>query len=228
MSGSMEFSEQIARLVREVRAESNDSEAALRAITKAAVTSVPGAEYASITMVTDGEIETPVMVGDIAGASDELQQRYGEGPCIRAAVDDATIWISDMRNETRWPKFSVAAAELGISSMICFCLYIEGSDFGALNLHSTRIDAFDDEARMLGQLFAAHAATVYSAVREKEQLRIALGSRDIIGQAKGMIMERYRLDADAAFRLLARLSQDANTKLVDVAAQIVIAGPDGD
>ena len=74
-------------------------------------------------------------------------------------------------------------------------------------------------------MFAAHAATAFGAVREKEQLRAALTSRDLIGQAKGMLMERYQIDATAAFSLLARLSQDSNTKLVEIAAQIIEAGP---
>ena len=123
-------------------------------------------------------------------------------------------------------RFAAAAADIGIRSMACFFLYIDGDDFGALNLHSTRPHAFPTEARQLGELFAAHAATAFGAIREKQQLRAALSSRDIIGQAKGMIMERYKLDATEAFALLARLSQDTNTKLVDVAAQIVVAGPE--
>lgn len=216
---------EVAQTVRQLQAESIDTDTVLRGITKAAVETVDGAEYASVTLVTCGRIETPVMVGDLAGQSDELQAQLGEGPCVRSAVDDVTVWVDDMRTETRWPAFAPAAADLGILSMVCFCLYIDGNDFGALNLHSPQPHAFDEDGRAVGRLFAAHAATAFSAVREKEQLRTALGSRDLIGQAKGMLMERYRLDADAAFSLLARLSQDTNTKLVDVARQVIDAGP---
>ncbi|WAC57803.1 GAF and ANTAR domain-containing protein [Gordonia sp. SL306] len=216
----------MAEIVRELRMESTDTESVLRGISKTAVGSVPGAEYASVTMVTKGQIETPVIVGDLAGKSDAVQRELNEGPCVRSAVDDVTIIIDDMSREQRWPRFAPAASELGIGSMVCLCLYIDGRDFGALNLISTATHAFGPESVSVGELFAAHCATAFSAVREKEQLRAALSSRDIIGQAKGMIMERYRIDADEAFRLLSRLSQDGNIKLVEVATRIVESGPE--
>lgn len=228
MTELADFGAQMTRIAGEMRRESDDTEAALRSMTKFAVDAIPGAEYATVTLVANGTIETPVMVGDLGGQADNLQRELGEGPCIRAAVSDLTVWIDDMRTETRWPNFAAAAADLGIRSMACFYLYIDGDDSAALNLHSTEPAAFTAEARQLGELFAAHAATAFGAIQEKQQLRAALGSRDIIGQAKGMIMERYRLDADEAFALLARLSQDTNTKLVEVATQIVEAGPEGD
>lgn len=226
MTDLADFGAQMTRIAGEMRRESDDTEAALRSMTKFAVDAIPGAEYATVTLVANGTIETPVMVGDLGGQADNLQRELGEGPCIRAAVSDLTVWIDDMRTETRWPNFAAAAADLGIRSMACFYLYIDGDDSAALNLHSTEPAAFTAEARQLGELFAAHAATAFGAIQEKQQLRAALGSRDIIGQAKGMIMERYKLDAGEAFALLARLSQDTNTKLVDVAVQIVEAGPE--
>ncbi|MEE3852247.1 GAF and ANTAR domain-containing protein [Gordonia sp. LSe1-13] len=222
---NQEQTTRMAEIVRELRIEGDDSDAILRRISKAAVASVPGSEYASVTLVTGGQIETPVVVGDLAGKSDALQREFSEGPCVRSAVDDTTIIIDDMRHESRWPRYAAAATELGIASMACFCLYIDGHDFGALNLLSTTTHAFDPDALAVGQLFAAHCASAFSAVREKDQLLTALSSRDIIGQAKGMIMERYRVDADEAFRLLARLSQESNTKLATVARQIIEAGP---
>ncbi|ASR01015.1 GAF and ANTAR domain-containing protein [Gordonia rubripertincta] len=226
MTQLSDFGAQMTRIAGEIRKQSDDTEAAVRSMTKYAVDAIPGAEYASVTLVSDGIVETPVIIGDLGGEADELQRKLGEGPCIRAAVNDVTVWIDDMHADERWPRFAAAAADIGIRSMACFFLYIDGDDFGALNLHSTRPHAFPTEARQLGELFAAHAATAFGAIREKQQLRAALSSRDIIGQAKGMIMERYKLDATEAFALLARLSQDTNTKLVDVAAQIVVAGPE--
>ncbi|MGV9709704.1 GAF and ANTAR domain-containing protein [Gordonia sp. NPDC003424] len=223
---TVDISVRMAGLVRDLHIESGDTEAMLRGMSKAAVSTVPGAEYASVTLVTKGRIETPVMIGDLAGRCDDLQRELVEGPCLRAALDDSTIHIIDMTHEPRWPRFAPAAADLGISSMVCFCLYIDGKDSAALNLHSTRPSAFDEDARALGGLFAAHCATAFATVREREQLRSALTTRDIIGQAKGMLMERYAIDADAAFALLARLSQETNTKLVAVAEQLVLAGPD--
>ncbi|WP_238420832.1 GAF and ANTAR domain-containing protein [Gordonia sp. 'Campus'] len=226
MTELADFGAQMTRIAGEMRKESDDTEAALRSMIKFAVDAVPGAEYATVTLVTDNTVETPVMVGDLGGEADRLQRELGEGPCLRAAVGVSTVCIDDMTEESRWPAFAASASALGIRSMACFYLYIDGDDSAALNLHSTETHAFTDEALLLGELFAAHAATAFGAVKEKQQLRAALGTRDIIGQAKGMIMERYRLDAAEAFALLARLSQDTNTKLVDVAAQIVEAGPE--
>ncbi|AFR46864.1 GAF and ANTAR domain-containing protein [Gordonia sp. KTR9] len=226
MTELADFGAQMTRIAGEMRKESDDTEAALRSMTKFAVDAIPGAEYATVTLVSEDTVETPVMVGDLGGEADRLQRELGEGPCLRAAVGVLTVCIHDMRTEPRWPAFASAAAELGIRSMACFYLYIDGDNSGALNLHSTVANAFTMESLQLGELFAAHAATALGAVQEKEQLRTALSSRDIIGQAKGMIMERYRLGANEAFALLARLSQDTNTKLVDVAVQIVEAGPE--
>lgn len=224
---STALSAQMADVARLLRSESKDTESVLHAISKSAVESVPGAEYASVTLVTGkGQVQTPVMIGDLAGKSDELQQELGEGPCIRSALSEETVRIDDMATDTRWPAFAAGAIELGIKSMICFCLYIENENFGALNLHSSTPNSFDDESVSIGSLFAAHAAIAFSAVRERDQIRAALTNRDIIGQAKGMIMERYGLDPDESFRLLARLSQDANVKLAEIALQVVTAGPD--
>ncbi|MYR07505.1 ANTAR domain-containing protein [Gordonia sp. SID5947] len=216
----------MAEIVRELRAESSDTESVLRGISNTAVGSVPGTDYASVTLVTANRIETPVAVGDLADKSDALQRELNEGPCVRSAVDAETIVIDDMSDDERWPRFAASAHELGIASMACFCLYVDGRDFGALNLISTTPHVFDKDAISVGELFAAHCATAFSAVREKEQLRAALSSRDIIGQAKGMIMERYKINADEAFRLMARLSQDGNIKLVEVATRIVDSGPE--
>ncbi|WP_299570550.1 GAF and ANTAR domain-containing protein [uncultured Williamsia sp.] len=216
----------MADLARRLRSESRDTETILRAICAAAVESIPSAEYASITLVENrSTITSPVLIGNLAADSDRLQAELHEGPCVTSALQSDTVVIDDMRSDDRWPRFSAAAADLGIRSMLCFCLYVEGDSFGALNLHSTRVNAFDDESRSIGSLFAAHAAIAFSSVREKEQIRSALTNRDVIGQAKGMLMERYSLSADDAFQLLARLSQDSNTKLADVALQVVEAGP---
>ncbi len=220
------LSAQMADLARRLRSESRDTDSILRAITVAAVDSIPNAEYASITLVEARfSITSPVLIGDLAAESDRLQAELQEGPCVTSALQADTVVIDDMRTDDRWPRFSAAAAELGIRSMLCFCLYVEGDNFGALNLHSTTENAFDAESQSIGSLFAAHAAIAFSSVREKEQIRSALTNRDIIGQAKGMLMERYSLSADDAFQLLARLSQDSNTKLADVALQLVEAGP---
>ncbi|SIR61064.1 GAF and ANTAR domain-containing protein [Williamsia sterculiae] len=216
----------MASVARLLRQESRDSPTILRAISASAVQSIPGAEYASVTLVgDDSELASSAIVGDLAAESDRLQAELNEGPCIRAALDSDTISIERMATETRWPEFSARAAEIGIGSMLCFCLYVEGDNFASLNLHSSATEAFDDDSRSVGGLFAAHAAIALSTVREKERVRASLTQRDLIGQAKGMIMERFRLGHSDAFELLARLSRERGVTLSAVAAQIIEAGP---
>jgi hypothetical protein len=104
-----------------------------------------------------------------------------------------------------------------------FQLFIDGTSIGALNVFAERPNAFDEGTRRLGSLFATHVALVWGGARRESQFQAALASRDIIGQAKGMIMERYTMDAGQAFDMLRQLSHDANVALAEVAAKIVDA-----
>ncbi|MDF0532555.1 GAF and ANTAR domain-containing protein [Tsukamurella sp. 8J] len=224
----LSLSERMGEIARRLRELSTSSERVLSAITEFAVGQVPGADFASVTLVdAKGQITSPVVVGDEAQRIDDLQQELGEGPCVGATFDDkTTIEVPDVATDARWPRFGRAASDAGVGSIECFCLYVQNDAYGTLNLMARDPHAFSAESSSIGSLFAVHAAVAFSAVREKEQIRAALTTRDVIGQAKGMIMERYKLDADGAFRLLARLSQDANVKLAEVAAQVIEAGPD--
>jgi len=105
--------------------------------------------------------------------------------------------------------------------MLAFQLYVEGDNLGALNLFSARADAFTDESEHIGLLFATHAAIAFAASRANDQMRQALLNRDLIGQAKGILMERFQVDADRAFLILTRASQETNIKVYDVAAELV-------
>jgi GAF domain-containing protein len=152
---------------------------------------------------------------------DELQMRYLEGPCVRAALAEIVVRTDDFRKETKWPNYSPKVVELGVLSGLSFKLYTSSQTAGALNLFSLRENAFDAEAESVGAVLAAHAAAAILASRQSEQLESALSTRDRIGQAKGIIMERYDVDDVAAFAMLRTLSQDSNTKLVDVAARVI-------
>lgn len=218
----IDLSRRLADVAMALRREHADPARVLEAITESAVTNVPAAEYASITTVLQGKfVHSAALIGDLAEKCDALQEQLGEGPCLESAIEQRTIRIDDMDSDERWPRFAHAASALGVRSMICFQLYVEGYNFGALNLHSSRAYAFGEDAESIGSLFAAHAAIAFSSAREEQQIRAALTSRDVIGQAKGMLMERYNLGAQAAFALLSKLSQDTNVKLADLANQVV-------
>ncbi|WP_234974376.1 GAF and ANTAR domain-containing protein [Williamsia sterculiae] len=222
-----DISRQLAALARRFREGGETTESSLAVIAEAGADSVPASQASSITLVDRaGVVQTPIFVGELARQADDLQRTLGEGPCIRSAMDLETVVIDDTTTDPRWPRFGPAVAELGVRSMVCCGLYVDNNGYGALNFHSRSPGAFDAESVSFAELFAAHAAVAFSAAKEAEQIRAALTNRDIIGQAKGMIMERYGLDSEAAFSLLARLSQDSNVKLYEVAQQVVEAGPD--
>ena len=135
-----------------------------------------------------------------------------------------SVRVDDVVVEDRWPMFIAATREqTSVRSSLSIQLYVETDDQGALNLYSTKPNTFSDELVTQALALGAHAAVGLSEVRRSEQFKAALSSRDIIGQAKGMIMERYKIDEHQAFGLLKRLSQDHNIPLADIARQLVAA-----
>ncbi|GAA4397875.1 GAF and ANTAR domain-containing protein [Tsukamurella soli] len=219
--------ERMGEIARRLREQSASSESLLSAMLRFAAEQVPGADDAGVILVDAmGQLSSPGAPDDVVLRIARIQQELGEGPCVHASFESTTIEVPDTGDEPRWPRFAAAAREAGVGSMLSLCLYVQNDTYGTLNLLARAPHSFTAESASIGSLFAVHAAVAFSAVREKEQIRAALTTRDIIGQAKGMIMERYKLDADGAFRLLARLSQDSNTKLAEVALQVIDAGPD--
>jgi len=194
----------------------------LRGVTEAVLELIPGAEYAGLLLLgRGGKYETLVPTDDLMYQLDEMQIRTGEGPCVEAAVDDLIVRTDDFECELRWPEYSPLVAKVGIRSALSFKLYTAQRNAGALNIFSTEVKAFDAEAEAIGSVLAAHAAAAIVASRQEEQLQSALSSRDLIGQAKGIIMERYQVDAVRAFEMLRELSQSENVKLVDIAKQVI-------
>ena len=168
-----------------------------------------------------GRFESVAGTSDLPHRLDELQMKFREGPCVQAALDDLIVRTDDFRTEQRWPSYSAAVVELGVLSGLSFKLYTSAQTAGALNLFSFKPNAFDAEAETIGAVLAAHAAAAILASRQGEQLESALSTRDRIGQAKGIIMERYDVDDIAAFEMLRKLSQDSNTRLTDVAQRVI-------
>nr|WP_232530700.1 GAF and ANTAR domain-containing protein [Microlunatus antarcticus] len=215
---------QLGRLARTLEAE-DDTAAMLDEVVAAAVRLIPGAEDASISLVVARrQISSPHRTGDLPGKVDAIQTATAEGPCLDAAYEHQTVRVPDMRHERRWPKFAREAYQAGAGSMLSFQLYVQGDTLGALNLYNRAAGAFDDESEEVGLLFAVHAAVAFADAQKLDHLDRAVASRDLIGQAKGMLMERYRIDGDGAFRVLARVSQSTNRPLRDVARQLVETG----
>jgi hypothetical protein len=197
----------------------------LYGIVAAAVGTVPGARYAGISAVEGRRaVRTVAGTDELVYRVDRVQYDTGEGPCLDALYDHRTVRLSDMAVEERWPQFTGRVAEFGVGSMLSFQLFVEQDNLGALNLYAPRAGAFDDGSEQVGLLFATHAAIAMAGAQRQEHLSMAMAVRDVIGQAKGILMERHKLTGDQAFRLLVRASQTTGTKLVEVAAYLVETG----
>jgi GAF domain-containing protein len=186
---------------------------------------VPGADDGSLslvaarrTMVTEAAFTT------FARTMDQLQEQTGEGPCLDAVYEQHTVLVADTAEDERWPQFNALACAGGVRSILALQLFVDGDNLGALNLYARRPQAFSEDAQHLGQMFASHAAMAYSTVRRQEQLRRAVTTREVIGQAQGILMERHRITADEAFGMLVLASQHNNVKLRDLAERLVRTG----
>ena len=129
-----------------------------------------------------------------------------------------------MNTETRWPEFTKQALELGVQSVISFQLFVEGDSMGALDVYGGKIKAFDAEAENTGLLLASHAAIAMAASRDITNLRLGMENRDVIGQAKGILMERFKIAPHEAFDLLVMASQSTHRKLREIADELAATG----
>lgn len=195
---------------------------ALRLIADSAVDTIPGVDEASVSVTTrDGRIDTLAPTHPLVLRADALQYSLGEGPCLEAALDEPMLHSLDLATDHRWPRYGPAAVELGFGSQLAFQFRADPHVRGALNLYSLRPYGIDPEVRPLGALFAGQLAVAMGWARHDETMHQALESRNLIGQAVGIVMERYRLDPDGAFAFLVRTSQTGNIKLRAVALGIV-------
>jgi GAF domain-containing protein len=191
-------------------------------VTAAARELIPGADTAGVLLVgKNGRFESLAGTSELPHRLDQLQMTFQEGPCVEAALDELIVRTEDFRSERRWPKYSPAVVEIGVLSGLSLKLYTADRTAGALNLFSFKPNAFDAEDETMGVILAAHAAAAILASRQGEQLESALSTRDRIGQAKGIVMERFGVDEVQAFDMLRRLSQDSNTRLADVAQRVI-------
>ena len=191
-------------------------------VTAAAMELIPGADTAGVLLIgKDGKWDSVANTSDLPHRLDELQMLFNEGPCVEAALDELIVRTDDFRSDNRWPKYAPAVVEIGVFSGLSFKLYTADRTAGALNLFSFKPNAFDAEDETTGVVLAAHAAAAILASRHGEQLQSALSTRDRIGQAKGIIMERFGVDDVRAFEMLRKLSQDSNTKLIEVAQRVI-------
>ena len=206
-------------------------ESVVRTVTELTARVLPGEPIASVTIVRGGRATTVASSGELALELDEEQYRLGAGPCLSAATTGQPSEIADTRMDQQWPDFAAVAAEAGCDSMLSCPLPVREQVSGALNVYAREFTAAEPHTRDLLARLTAHAvvpvSNVYlyeAAVARAEHLQSALDSRAVIDQAKGILMERFRLTPDAAFQALTRVSMETNTKLRDVAVRFVATG----
>ncbi|ODR11654.1 response regulator receiver protein [Mycolicibacillus koreensis] len=199
----------------------SDTETTLQAIVAGAMSIVPGARWSGISMIEGHTVTSRVPSADLVAELDQAQTRLGEGPCLSALGEQRTVLIEDTATETRWPRFTRLAAQRGVGSVLSFPLGVRHEHLGALNLYGAAAEVFTEESITVGEILAQHASVALLGAVSASQLQTALASRDVIGQAKGILMVRERLSGLQAFQLLLRTSQHTNIKLVDIARWVV-------
>lgn len=195
------------------------TEEVLTRIVQVAVAHVPGADGAGITQ-TDRKVVSRAPSSWWVAELDAAQAELGEGPCVDAGSrhEPTHIEVIDLDRETRWPRWRPRALAAGVRSMLSQSMGPADAPVGSLNLYALQPDAFDASGRVIAEVFALQAAIALYGATRAEGLDIALASRDEIGQAKGILMERHGIDDQQAFQMLVEASQHANLKLRDVAA----------
>jgi GAF domain-containing protein len=222
-----DFDERLAAIARQLVNEP-DMQHTLQRIVEAAAHNLDGEVWASVSLVEQRrEVQTPASSDGRATQADRLQYELEEGPCLDAIWEHETFQIDDMTAEERYPRWTRAVAEeTGIRSSLSLQLFTdpEQNSLGALNLYSPRPAGFDAETRGEGLAFAAQAAVALRSAQTEQHLRSAMATRNTIGMAQGILMERLKITPDQAFGVLSRLSQEHNVKLRDVARRLVETG----
>lgn len=198
-------------------------EETLRAVTEAAVELVPGCEAASITLRRGNDrMGSVAPTAAFASEADHRQYTLDEGPCLDAARENPLVVSADVATDGRWPRWGPAVRdEHGVAGMLSIQLFSARAVHGALNLYSREPDAFDADAVALASVLSVHAGIAMRTSLLEQDLAAAVESRRLIGQAQGILMERFGLDPEAAFAVLRRLSQSSNVRVIEIAQRLV-------
>ncbi|GAB7006572.1 GAF and ANTAR domain-containing protein [Nocardioides sp. AN3] len=198
-----------------------DLDATLERITRAAVEVLPEVDYASITVKhASGHLETAAPTDEAIIKLDAAQYQLQEGPCYESATETVHVLSPHLADDVRFPRYAPVAVRAGILAQAGLRLFDTPTANGALNLYSVHEGSFEDLGT-LHELFVHHAATALAYAREIGQLQEAVKTRQVIGQAVGVTMERFGLNEARAFGFLTRLSQDTNVKLRVVAERLL-------
>lgn len=226
MDGSDGRAERTAGVARDLRTQHKDPQGTYQVAAQVAHVNVDGCDGASLSIVRHRKaIETVAATNSLAAQADGLQYELGEGPCLDVLWEQPTVYTPDLANDARWPIWGPRAVEgIAVRSLVSYRVFTHEDSLGVLNVYSRGLDAFDNDAQLDGAAIAAQVAIAVAAAHDIGDLSAGMDSRAVVGQATGILMGRFHLNADEAFRVLARYSSSSQTKLREVAADVVRTG----
>ena len=181
-----------------------------------------GCSYAGVILVHErSRVETVAATHPVVADLDRIQLESGEGPDLEVIADRPGVLVPDIRTEQRWPSWTAKVEQAGVRSMLGTRLYTTTTVIGSLNFYDTEPHRFGAEDVDVAHMLACHAAVAMDAARDTEHLWKAIDARNLIGQAQGILMERFGVDGDQAFAVLRRYSQENNLKLHVVAQRLI-------
>ncbi len=221
MANANQLAQQMTAVAQSLDAQSSLDEL-LHVLVRSARDTIPAVEFAGVSVARkNGTIDTIAATDPIVMTVDRIQYTLMEGPCVDAVRGHGRSTVDNLVSDRRWPRYGPRAAALGLVSQMGVELHTEDESLGALNLYSSKAAAFDQDAPFIADLFASHAALAMGKAIREDQWLAALATRKVIGQALGIVMERYELDEHRAFAFLTRVSQTSNIKLRRVAEEVV-------
>ncbi|HVM06797.1 MAG TPA: GAF and ANTAR domain-containing protein [Acidimicrobiales bacterium] len=202
-----------------------DVQRTLARICEVAVPTVDGCDHAVVTVLAHRRLSTPTASDVTGGTVDAIQFEVGEGPSLEAIREQQTIVADDLATDPRWPRFSRRAVEAtGVRSMVAFRMFVADHTMGSLNLYSREPAAFTEESLAVGAILAAHASVALRAAETKEslaRLREVMEARELIGQARGILMGRQGISSQAAMEILCRGADRLKLELREMARRVV-------
>lgn len=212
--------EMFARLATELH-DSDGVGETVEAVVEFAVRALSCSHAGVLFAARGGRPEIAAVSDPVIGTIYEFQIDTGDGPLMEALHTGAVVQVRDAKVDQRWPRWSELVTKLGIRSVLHLPLIVADRTAGVLSVYSADPAAFSADDEAVGHILARHAAVAVATAREEANLVQAVDARKLIGQAMGILMERFDLDSDRAFEVLKRYSQDGNIRLREVAQQLV-------
>jgi GAF domain-containing protein len=215
--------ERFARLAIELH-DSDGVEETVQAVVDFALQALDCSHAGVALSVARGDLEIPAVTDPVVAEIYQHQVDGGKGPLTESMRDHSIVLVRDTTTDERWPEWAAKVVGLGVRSVLDVPLTTAAGTVGVLGLYSVHPDAFGPDEEAVAQILARHASVAVASARHEVNLANAVDARKLVGQAMGILMERYDLDSDRAFAILRRYSQDTNTKLRDVAGHLLATG----